>query len=229
MVFGRLKSLFGGAADSSLSTSSGAVIAADLSPNDELRIAAMVECLGDADQIFMDREAADPIHIVVFDRDFSADEDEVDNGFVLVTCGMSDRAMPMPDDYDGEESPRVELIWYVREVNEEYVRNVRWLAKLPHFDQFLLGSGHRVPMPEPILSFSDKTVFMTLSPIVSRDRDMLDDIEFGGCEVHTLAVHLLTDDEHSLVKTDEGFDAFLDLMDENDYPIIFDPQRPSYA
>ena len=200
-----------------------------LSENDKLRLAEMVEHLDEPDHILADSDTKHPVHVFAFARDFAEEEDESDDGFVLVTSGMSDKAMPLPPNDTGDESPRAELIWYVRDLNDEYTRMLRWLAKLPSFDGFFLGSGHRVPMPEPILSFSYKTVFMTLDPIITRDSELLSSIELGGHAIRTLNVHLLTAAEYALVKSEDGLNTFLDLMDEKDYPHIFDPKRLSYV
>ncbi|WP_426535168.1 suppressor of fused domain protein [Bradyrhizobium sp. McL0615] len=43
-----------------------------------------------------------------------------------------------------------------------------------------------------------------------------------------LTVNLISDREYELIKRD-GLDTFLDLLDENDYPAIFDPARKSYV
>jgi hypothetical protein len=45
--------------------------------------------------------------------------------------------------------------------------------------------------------------------------------------VEVLTVNLISDREYALIKN-KGLDAFLDLLDENDYPTIFDPSRKSY-
>ena len=46
--------------------------------------------------------------------------------------------------------------------------------------------------------------------------------------VEPLAVHLVSDAEYDLVRSDEGLDVFLDLLDVHRYPLVFDPARPSY-
>ena len=43
-----------------------------------------------------------------------------------------------------------------------------------------------------------------------------------------LTVNLISDREYGLIKNG-GLDAFLDLLDESDYPPIFDPSRRSYV
>ena len=40
--------------------------------------------------------------------------------------------------------------------------------------------------------------------------------------------YLLSDAEYDLVRSDEGLDVFLDLLDVHRYPLVFDPARPSY-
>jgi Suppressor of fused protein (SUFU) len=213
-----------------------------LSDNDKLRFAEMIEYLEEPEQIFMDDAGEEhTVHVLAFGRNFveECDDDaEDEEGYVLVTSGMSDKPMPRTNENtdnadnveeDEEDSPRKELIWYVRDLNPEYIHYLRWLAKLPNFDQFFLTSGSRVPMPEPPLTFCDKRVFFFLQPTIRTDRQLLDDIVISGAEIQTLCVHMITATEHALAKTNDGLNQFLDLLDENEYPLIFDPARPSYV
>ena len=50
----------------------------------------------------------------------------------------------------------------------------------------------------------------------------------SGDPVEILTVNLISDREYELIKN-EGLDPFLDLLDDNEYPPIFDPARKSYA
>jgi hypothetical protein len=233
-MFKKLKQIFG--VDDAVSQSSAAALddgqaAFDFSDNHKLRFAEMAEYLGEPNQIFVDQSGEDHlVHIVAFERDFveECDSDaDSDEGFILVTSGMSDRAMPLHEDQDKDCSPRKELIWYVRELNDEFIRELLWLAKLPNFDQFFLKSGDRVPMPKAPISGCDFKTFLFLSPIIRTDRCLLDDIELGGEEIETLCVHLLSDAEYALIKEEDGLDQFLDMLDDNSYPLIFDPKRRS--
>lgn len=193
--------------------------------------AALVAELGDPDHIDSDSDRLNPIDIYAFGRNFieECEEDAGDDeGYVLVTCGMSDTLMNVPESAE-DESKAVELIWYVRNLDPNYFSNLRWLARLPSIDGTWLGLGHTVPMPQPPLSFCDFQCFLLLPPISRTDRHVFQGLESHRDPIGTLAVHLISPAEYQLVKTNEGLDQFLDLLDENDYPRIFDPNRTSYV
>lgn len=220
----------------------GTVPAAAEPTRAQLRLQAMLDELEDEpEQTFLDSaDAEHRVDIHAFGRNFvedcgadeaSDDADADDEGYVLVTNGMSDRLMPAPAGGVPEGASRaVELVWYVRDLNPEYIANLRWLAKLPAFDGFFLGSGHRVPMPEPPLSFCAFRTFFFLSPIYRPDERMLSGVTVDeGEAVATLTVNLISEAEYALVKREDGFGELLDLFDANDHPMVFDPQRSSYV
>jgi Suppressor of fused protein (SUFU) len=220
-MFNKLKNLFGSqepAAPASLA---------------EARLGAMVDALEEPDHVDRDTDADHKIDIYAFGRNFveECDDDaEDDEGYVLITSGMSDRLMTAPDGAEMEETLATELVWYVRDLNPEYVHMLRWLAKLPAIDATWFGSGHRVPMPTPPLSFCGFRTFLLLEPIIATDRDLFDGLTQQDQPLGTLAVHLVSDAEYALIKRDEeGLNAFLDLLDENGYPLVFDPDRQSYV
>jgi len=194
---------------------------------DQARVAAMHEALGEASHVDRDADRDAPIDIHAFGRNFveecSGEAD--DEGCILVTSGMSDSLMPVPEDCD-DESAAVELVWYVRDLDPEYFSNLRWLAKLPRLDRTWFGIGHTVPMPQPPLSFSGLDTFLLLPPIIRTDRQLFAQLQQQGHAIGTLAVHLLHRQEYATI-TQRGLDSFLDLLDEHDYPFIFDPVRPT--
>lgn len=168
------------------------------------------------------------IDIHAFGRDFVPDcEEGSDEGYVLLTNGMSERRMPSTD-RTGAIKPRAELMWYVREPTQEICTNLRWLARLPFVDQTSFAFGDRVPMPTPPIVGSDFRTFLFLTPIIGPDKRTAEALNVAGDEVEIFTVNLISDRELNLIKT-EGLDAFLDLLDENDYPPIFDPTRRSYV
>jgi len=221
-MFAKLKkALMGGAADAAPTLA-------------QLRLQAMLDELEDEpEQTFLDSaDAEHRVDIHAFGRNFIEDSESADDeGYVLVTNGMSDRLMPAPPGGVPEDMTRAaELIWYVRDLNPEYISNLRWLAKLPAFDRFFLASGHRVPMPEPPLSFCGFQTFFFLTPIYRPDARMLSGVTVDdGQAIATLTVNLISEAEYALVKREGGFGELLDLFDANDHPMVFDPQRTSYV
>ncbi|WKB55948.1 suppressor of fused domain protein [Eleftheria terrae] len=203
---------------------------ASATPLAPARRAAMTAALGDPHLVDADPDRSQPIDIFVFERNFieECDDDADDDpGYVLVTSGMSDQLMTLPDEGADDASPAVELVWYVRDLNPEYLANLRWLAKLPFIDATWFAMGHTIAMPRPPLSFCEFSAFLLLPPIIRTDRELFEDLEQQGHPIETLTVHLLSEPEYRLVKTEDGLDEFLDLLDEHDYPLIFDPARAS--
>ena len=167
------------------------------------------------------------IDVHAFGRDFVPDcEEGSDEGYILLTNGMSEHRMAVPD--QAEAKVRAELMWYGREATPEVSATLRWLATVPSIDDTWFGFGHRVPMPEPPVPGTDFKTFLFLTPIITPDQRIAEALSIAGDPVEILTVNLISDREYELIKK-EGLDAFLDLLDKNDYPPIFDPARRSYV
>jgi hypothetical protein len=190
------------------------------------RLAIYERELGEREYTFSD--ASDRrIDVHAFGRDFVPDcEEGSDEGYVLLTNGMSEHRMAVPD--QAEAKVRAELMWYVREATPEISTTLRWLATVPLLDDTWFGFGHRVPMPEPPVPGTDFKTFLFLTPIITPDQRIAEALSVAGDAIEILTVNLISDREYELIKN-EGLDAFLDLLDENDYPPIFDPSRKSYV
>ncbi|MFW2227464.1 suppressor of fused domain protein [Rhizobium sp. CRRU65] len=88
-------------------------------------------------------DRSDGIDIHAFGRDFASVG--TDEGYMLLTNGMSDRRMTLPASHrEKSEKPRAELMWYVHEPTPEIIVNLRWLAERPFRDATWFGFGHRV-------------------------------------------------------------------------------------
>lgn len=194
-------------------------------PMNAYRQSIYVSELDDPDHVFASTGPED-VEVLAFGRDFSV-IDPVGDGYVLLTNGMSDRRMAVSPDADGDVAPRAELMWYVREPTDELVKSLRWLAKFPFIDQTWLGFGHRIPIPWPAVSGSDFKTFLLLTPIIEPDQRIAEALTIEGDPVTILTVNLISDNEYELIRN-SGLDEFLDLLDEHDYPPIFDPERRSY-
>ena len=190
------------------------------------RLAIYERELGEREYTFSD--ASDRrIDVHAFGRDFVPDcEEGSDEGYVLLTNGMSEQRMAVPA--QAEAKPRAELMWYVREATSEISTTLRWLASVPFIDNTWFGFGHRVPMPAPPMPGTDFKTFLFLTPIITPDQRIAEALSVPGDPVEILTVNLISDREYALIKN-EGLGAFLDLLDEYDYPPIFDPSRRSYV
>ncbi|MFK4488046.1 suppressor of fused domain protein [Bradyrhizobium sp. USDA 336] len=198
------------------------------SPGSDLyrqRLAIYESELGEPERTFTDY-AERRIDIHAFGRDFvPVCQEDSDEGYVLLTNGMSEQRM---HGVPGDAKPRAELMWYVREPTQDVCANLRWLANLPFIDTTWFGFGHRVALPWPPVAGTDFQTFLLLTPIIGPDKEIAEALEIAGDPVEILTVNLISHQELGLIKS-RGLDPFLDLLDENDYPPIFDPARKSYV
>jgi len=181
--------------------------------------------LGEPEHSFTD-DAERRIDIHAFGRDFVPEcREGSDEGYVLLTNGMSQQRM---HGVQGDAKPRAELMWYVREPTPDVRDNLRWLANLPFIDTTWFGFGHRVALPWPPVAGTDFQTFLFLTPIIGPDKQIAEALEIAGDPVEILTVNLISDRELALIKAG-GLNEFLDLLDDNEYPPIFDPARTSYV
>ena len=169
------------------------------------------------------------IDVYTFKRTFKRPEGD-QFVYPLVTGGMSDLPMTLPP--QAKDSPRrVELIFYCNEPREEYIQTLRSIAHFPHDSKSWLGDGHTMPNgnpPEPFWGSTDLDTLMFMPPIVSKDQTLPGILQLEGDPVHFLWVVPLTTAECNR-KLQNGFDAMLDLFDQNRHPHVFDPHRKSYV
>jgi hypothetical protein len=150
--------------------------------------------------------------------------------YTLATGGMSDLEMSVPAKAKGVPR-RVELIFYCREPQQEYIDLLRGMAHFPHNNRTWLGSGHTMPNgvpPEPFLGSPVLDTLLFMPTILTPDGKLADELNLAGAGVHFLWVVPLTTLECNL-KLEKGFDAVLDLFDRHRHPHIFDPGRKSYV
>jgi len=117
-------------------------------------------------------------------------------------------------------------MWYVREPDPNIISNLKWLAEYPFIDNTWLGFGHRIEMPWAPVSGSDFRILLVLPPIIAPDKRIAEELAIDGDDVTILCVHLISGTEYEFIKA-SGLDAFLDMLDECRYPIVFNPARKS--
>lgn len=157
----------------------------------------------------------------------------------LVTSGMSDRPMTLPD---GVTAPRyAELCvllpedWKLSQKafeQERWYWPVRWLkqlARLPHDYDTWLDFGHTVPNGDPPEPFADGTDFCCW--LVSKP--VMFDKGFRKLTVgkKTIAFSVLLPlyEEEVRLKLDRGTEELLDLFDEYEIDDVIDAGRPNVA
>lgn len=158
----------------------------------------------------------------------------------LVTSGMSDRPMHIPNNLRGQVPEFAELMillppeWPLDQgswSDERHywpIRQLKTLARLPHEYQTWLGMWHSVPNGDPATSFADDTRFcatMLAPPIRFPDEFRTIRAE-DGREIALLAMLPLLPEELE-AKLQYGFDYLLDGFEANDVTELFDPHRGS--
>lgn len=156
---------------------------------------------------------------------------------VLVTSGMSDRPMTLPDGIDAPEYAELLIClppdWKLSQEDFEDEANywpVRWLktlARLPHDYRTWLGAGHTVPNgdpPEPFADNTDLCGMLVLPPV--RFGDDFPVLEAGGKRVGFYALIPLHADEMEF-KLEHGAGDLLDRFDAAGVDEVVDVARPS--
>ena len=152
------------------------------------------------------------------------------NYYTLVTSGMSDLPMTLPPEV-GTEFARAELIWYVDEPAETYLRLLQFLAHFPHDNATWLHWDHTIPNRSPPTPFFEGTPLDTLflmPTLVAKDMQFQDRLVLSGDPVRFLWVVPITSAECGL-KLEQGSDALYDLFEEAGHPHVFTGGREGYV
>lgn len=186
--------------------------------------------LGSISQVFHEL-VSDTVHI-----DIHQVEPTEDWPFhVLVTSGMSDLPMTVPDEFD---APRyIELMltlpasWQLDEESfkEETwywpIRTLKFLARFPHKYNTWLGWGHTIPNGDPAKPYADNTELngVILLPPVSTPEEF-HTLTIDNREISFLSVLPLFEEEMNF-KLKHGTDPLLKKLDKHDITDIIDLQR----
>ncbi|RKN16555.1 suppressor of fused domain protein [Micromonospora musae] len=159
----------------------------------------------------------------------------------LITSGMSDLPMTVPDGHDISRYAELMLSlpadWPLTEVtglNEEPtgwpVRLIKEIARLPHEYGSWIGEWHSVPNGDPAQPYATGTPFagvvvtpMLRVPAEARAIEVPD-----GSRIELLALIPLHPDEVA-VKIERGTNALIEILDRGRVTELLDPDRPSYA
>lgn len=148
--------------------------------------------------------------------------------WTLITSGMSNLPMTMPSDISQNYS-RAELVFYTQSPEKIYLDMLRTLAHFPHDNETWLASGHTMPNgnpPEFIFENSPElNTFLFLEPLLSSDRNI--DIKIESNQLQLLWVLPISNAECNF-KLEKGTDSFLDILEENNHPFVFEENRKSY-
>ncbi len=154
--------------------------------------------------------------------------------YTLVTGGMSDCPMKLPEDAPPEMPTRIELIFYLpgnQKPKREYIDFLRTTARMPYDYQTWLGWGASFANgnpPEPIFEGTQfDSLVLINTPIAKPDDTLPEHLVLDGDAVHLLWAVPITTAEREY-KLEEGTEALLDIFDEVQHPFVFDENRPSY-
>lgn len=163
------------------------------------------------------------------------------NFWTLVTSGMAEKPMKVPDEPGFEGVPRqVELMiclppeWTVQQEafkDERVFWPIRWLkklARLPHEFNTWLGYGHTVPNGDPPEPFAPSVRFacMLVAPPLSVSDDWGPIQMADGREIWVFGLYPLYSEEMEY-KLANGTEALLDRFDALELNDIVDVNRPS--
>jgi hypothetical protein len=146
----------------------------------------------------------------------------------LVTSGMSDQAMPVPQ---GPNSPRAELILYVDRPHPTYINMLRHVAHLPHQHHTQLCYGSLISNGDParpIFANSVLDCYLFMIPNVAADFQIQDALSIDGKPLQLLWVVPITCAERDFI-AEHGMRGFCGLLDKNNHSMLLAPTRRCYV
>ncbi len=175
--------------------------------------------------------------------------DQRDN-WVLVTAGMSDLAMSVPEGIENPEDYRyAEIVatlpadWFELEGENQIpdaqlrdetrywpIRQVKSLGRLPHDHESWLYYWHSVPNGDPAKPFADNTGFtgVVMLPPISWPEGKFSLAAKDGNEISFLAVYPVYDEEME-IKLQYGSDTLIDLFAATGVTDLIDISRANVS
>ena len=144
----------------------------------------------------------------------------------LVTSGMSDYPIPMPN---GQRSVRAELLSYATHVDEVAIEVLRGAAKIPFQNQQALSIGAVGSLSEmkSTLSGSNQSDCVYMLPVVESDSKPIATKDISGSSIQLFWLVTISDAERKLIETN-GIHRFLALLEKNNHSVYFDLMRDCY-
>lgn len=149
----------------------------------------------------------------------------------LVTSGMSNFQMPVPTHAAGMNSSRTELVLYVDQMSDAYVRLLQFLAASPQRQQTWLSYGAKMNNgnpARPIFRGSPLDSYLFMVPNIESDFMIHRTLQIDESPVQLLWVVPITTAERSAITT-LGMRHFCWLLDQNQHGLTVDPRRHCYA
>jgi hypothetical protein len=161
------------------------------------------------------------LDVYVFPMRGEDEEGNVTEFFALVTGGMSDFPMNVPE---GLAYKRAELVMYAREPKPEYIRLLRFLARLPH-QQEATWYFHGTTMtngqpPQPIFDGSSLDCYLFLCSPDQPEDSWLQEDEL----TMLLWVVPITRGERQFIM-DRDLEAFIEAYDQTPNSLLLNERR----
>lgn len=190
------------------------------------RARLFAKMLGPAAEVVHDRSGLLPAIDVSIHRPGHGDREF----YTLITDGMSDRPMNVPNDVDVKDAARrVELALYVDQPGPTVIALLQTLARLPHQQELWVGHGHTMPNgdpPAPLFPASKLSVILMLLSNVAPESGMSAVLEIDGDPVSVLMPMPITAAECAF-KLEHGLEALLAVFNEKQLSFVLDPGRAS--
>jgi hypothetical protein len=166
---------------------------------------------------------------------FPPSEESGRNYFTLITSGMSDERMSLPEGKD-KQYARAEIIFYV--ANDKaiahqtekpwYVNDMFFFAHFPFKYKTWLAISHTLAMqnpPAPIITGSSLTTAFFLPPIFE-PKEFVDNFKLGNEKVNLLWLTFLSNKETEY-KLNKGYGELVEKFNKDNFPQVFNPLRKS--
>ncbi len=197
-------------------------------PYIEKREAAYEQMFGKYALVYDDEFPGLVPHIDVYVHEPSVGRDF----YTLVTGGMSDLPMKLPDGAPAGMPRRTEIVFYLpadQEPKREYVSFLRTSARFVYDYQTWLTWGHTIPNgdpPKPIFDGAPFVSVLFLFPLFKPDNQLAEQLVLDNDPVHFLWIVPLTAAEQRY-KMEHGTEALQEAFNRARLPFVFNEKRAS--
>lgn len=200
----------------------------------ELRENHYRKWLGDSNEIFVWHEMLPVVpHVDIFV--FPPSSELGRNYYTLITSGMSDEKMALPEGIDSQYAC-AEILFYVTDaavkVHETtrpwFVGAMSFLAHFPFDYNTWLAFSHTIPNgnpPAPLVEGSELTTALFM-PAIFEDKEFTHDFKLGNEIVNFLWLTYINDKETEY-KLKYGYEKLVEKFTPDSFPQVFNPFRQS--
>ena len=188
----------------------------------EAREAHYTKYFGPLDRLVHHSTDVKPVHIDVYQ--FAPYKDR--EHWTLITGGMSDARMPLPDSAGSHITGYSEIFIYVRGPANWMISVLKGLAEMPFVDQTYLHWFHTVPNGKPMTVQPSLLTSFLLLPPYYEERPFSDGFVIDGHEVQPLMLIPITEAEREFA-IEHGVEALEERFDAAEFAPVVDEERQS--